>query len=328
MTKKDYVHLRNTLDFKLSHKWLVGHIAVDLALLAVPVLLLFGRPGNLGFNLPDIGRCLVAALSLATLYFRSFSMMHEAVHGLIASHRRWNDFAGLAYGAICFLPFAQWREIHLLHHYWSGNIEKDPVRKITVLFRQEPTFACRVMSAFWPTWIPAAALMQNYVFWAESLLRFRQKKSVLSLFGLALPLVLWGSLFASIGLQLSAFVVIPSIALYLALVEMVNFPHHTDLPQYEGETRLALWEQYKTARSCFYPKAVERFVLLNFNYHIEHHLFPTLPWYRLESLSRILREQIPDYFFSQGNEWIRHNRKRSLKEVCLSQSAGEKEKAA
>lgn len=320
MTKTDYMQLRANLDFKLRHAWLFTHALIDLALIALPVYLLWNH--ELSWSLESFARALGASIPLSVFYFRSFSMMHEGVHGLLASHRRTNDLLGIIYGAACFLPFAQWREIHLLHHYWSGNVEKDPVRRITLLFKQEPIFITKVMCFFWPTWLPAAAVMQNYVFWSESVVRL--KKNPLAVASVTLPLALWAGIFAFAGLHLSLFVIIPSILIYLALVEMVNFPHHTDLPQYDGDTKFSLWEQHKTARSCFYPKMFERFVLLNFNYHIEHHLYPTLPWYRLESLSQRLRKEIPDYFFSDGNEWVRFNRKRPFREVCLSESSEKK----
>lgn len=325
MDKAEYIALRATLDFKPQAKYLGRHIAGDFALLGVAISLMWTP---LGWNLLSALRALGAASFLAILYFRAFSMMHDGVHGAILVSRRGNDLAGVFYGALCFLPFTQWREIHLLHHQWSGNVEKDPVRKITVLFRGKPSFLTGFMSFFWPTWIPAAAAMQNYVFWSESLRRFRNGRGALAKLSLVLPVLLWSAVFILAGWTISAAVIVPSIVFYLALVEMVNFPHHTDLPQYEGDVKAPLWEQHKTARSCFYPRLFERFVLLNFNYHIEHHLYPTLPWHELKALSSVLRSKIPDYFFSEGNEWVIRNRKRPFREVCLSQSGDSHKKAA
>lgn len=325
MDKSEYIKLRMTLDFKPRGKFLAIHIAGDFVLAGLACALVW-RP--LHFDILSALRALTASLSLAVLYFRAFSMMHEGVHGAILANRRGNDWAGLFYGALCFLPFTQWREIHLLHHQWSGNVEKDPVRKITVLFRGKPTFLTGMMSFFWPTWIPAAAAMQNYVFWSESLKRFRNGKGALAKISLALPVLLWASAFYLVGWTIVAAVLAPSILFYLALVEMVNFPHHTDLPQHEGDIKAPLWEQHKTARSCFYPRMFEHFVLLNFNYHIEHHLYPTLPWHQLKGLNPVLRSKIPDYFYSNGNEWVVRNRRRSFREVCLSQSGGSNKEAA
>ena len=47
--------------------------------------------------------------------------------------------------------------------------------------------------------------------------------------------------------------------------------------------RLNLWEQQATTRSCRYPGILSELLVLNFNLHTEHHLFPALPWFRLKA---------------------------------------------
>jgi fatty acid desaturase len=37
---------------------------------------------------------------------------------------------------------------------------------------------------------------------------------------------------------------------------------------------------------------VVRFMLCNLNYHLEHHLFPSVPWYRLPRLHALLEDEI------------------------------------
>src|SRR5690606_35780940 len=78
--------------------------------------------------------------------------------------------------------------------------------------------------------------------------------------------------------------VLPGLFLYLVMVEVINFPHHLELPQYEGEHKLKVWDQFLISRSCHYPKWFSHFVLNNFNLHAEHHLFPQAPWYMLDEL--------------------------------------------
>lgn len=326
MTKQEYTELRGQLDFKLRYGWLWIHLATDILLVGIPAGLLYYFWGEAQLNAQTIAVWTVCNLSLAIFYFRSFSMMHEAVHGTLSTNRRLNGALGFFYGAACFLPFGQWREIHLVHHYWAGNIEKDPVRKLSLVFKGPPTRASQFLSFMWKSWFPILALMQTYVFWFESARRSILKPTFLGLLGLILPLAAWGAIFTLAPWSITAVVLVPSILFYLALVEVVNFPHHTDLPQYEGEVRLALWDQHEIARSCFYPKLMTRFVLLNFNYHIEHHLYPTLPWYRLEALSQELRGRITRYNYSKGNEWILRNRRKPLEEVCTSTSSHNDEK--
>jgi fatty acid desaturase len=94
------------------------------------------------------------------------------------------------------------------------------------------------------------------------------------------------------------------------LVEFVNLPHHLELPTYRGDTRLAPLEQHRIARSGIYPKWFSRGVLLNFNLHLEHHLFPTLPWHELENARRLVRPALgPLYNETFGSQWLRRHRK-------------------
>jgi omega-6 fatty acid desaturase (delta-12 desaturase) len=316
MTKESYLNLRSGLEFRPNNGRLFSHFFIDMALISGPIYWLRSfHSSGVHWSLGNAGAGISCIVLLAVFYFRSFSMMHEAVHGSGIGHRKWNDRLGLFYGIFCFLPFEHWKEIHLLHHHWAGNVEKDPVMKLVLDFRKPPTRAHRIFSLLWRSWFPILALMQNYVFWFVCISRFRQHKSASRWVSLILPVAIWGLFFAFAGMQLSCLILIPSILAYMCLVEVINFPHHLSLPQYEGDTKLNLWDQHQIARSCIYPKLFSSVVLLNFNYHTEHHLFPTLPWYRLPIVSQALRSSLPEYNLSIGNAWIRANRRKSLEEV-------------
>ena len=43
----------------------------------------------------------------------------------------------------------------------------------------------------------------------------------------------------------------------------------------------------------FSTNALNRFVYMNMNYHVEHHLYPTVPFHALPRLSAKIRSQIP-----------------------------------
>ncbi len=312
MTKSKYIEIRTTLDFGFSYRWLVIHIASDLILLSFPIL---WAAQHVGLSTVSVVWGLASAIPLAAFYFRSFSMMHEAVHGAILPARKWNDLLGLFYGIFCFLPFVHWKQIHLLHHQWAGNVEKDPVMKLVLDFRKPSTPTREFLSLLWRSWFPILAILQTYVFWTVSISRFWQDISLSRFMSLVLPVTIWGAAFAFADLSTTLLVTIPSILLYLATVEVINFPHHMNLPQYEGETKLALWDQYKIARSCIYSRFLARGLLLNFNYHVEHHLYPTLPWHQLDKLSERLHKELVGYNFTMGNQWILQNRVKPLEEV-------------
>jgi fatty acid desaturase len=70
------------------------------------------------------------------------------------------------------------------------------------------------------------------------------------------------------------------------------------------DRKLPLWEQAHSTRSCYYPRGISEFLVLNFNFHIEHHLFPTLPWYRLRRARALVKPVLGDGYTEEvGVTW-------------------------
>jgi omega-6 fatty acid desaturase (delta-12 desaturase) len=111
-----------------------------------------------------------------------------------------------------------------------------------------------------------------------------------------------------------------SLVLYLAMVELVNFPHHLDTHLFEDDpegTKLAVWDQPSTTRSCYYPFPLSEVLFLNFNFHTEHHVFPRAPWWHLRVLRRSLRARSSVYHECVAVGWNIRNRCRPLSEVAI-----------
>jgi fatty acid desaturase len=104
------------------------------------------------------------------------------------------------------------------------------------------------------------------------------------------------------------------VALYLIAEELVNLPHHIGMPT--SSTKLTAWDQHRVTRSCYYPIGLSELFVLNFNFHVEHHLFPSLPWYRLRAARELLRPELDQgYHEAVGLEWNVRNRRRGLEEI-------------
>jgi fatty acid desaturase len=60
--------------------------------------------------------------------YAMFTAMHEACHRAISAEHRWlNEGVGYVAVAICFqAPFRAFRYIHLSHHKYTNDPEKDP----------------------------------------------------------------------------------------------------------------------------------------------------------------------------------------------------------
>jgi fatty acid desaturase len=68
---------------------------------------------------------------------------------------------------------------------------------------------------------------------------------------------------------------------------------------------------------------ISELLVLNFNFHIEHHLFPNLPWYRLRAARRLIKPTLGvGYRRARGLGWLMRERKRNLVDV-LSQASSD-----
>jgi omega-6 fatty acid desaturase (delta-12 desaturase) len=267
---------------------------------------------------------------LSVLMFRSFALMHEAVHGVASRTRFTNEAVGVVSGALCLLAYEPWKAAHLEHHLWSGNIDRDPVMAMVKVFPRWPGPLRATLSFGWRIWLPILSVLQHSVFFALSASYFaRRPKTLLSGASVLAAPLLWGALFFLLPASISGGVVLPAIALYLLGTEIINAPHHLGLPQYGGDTKLPLWEQFRIARTCVYPRWLARFVVLNFNYHAEHHMFPDLAWYELPLAHEAVR-----VIFAHGYHedpqfaWVLRNRRRALLAVITQREEGVTEKLA
>ncbi len=264
----------------------------------------------------------VAILLIASLLFRNFSIMHDAVHKAVLKNKWANDLVGIISGGICLLPFEQWRRSHLEHHTWSGNLDKDPVTAFITIFPKFPARIRNVFNFFWKSWFPLLAIVQYTVFWAlAAKITLQNRLSPRLAVSLAAPGVIWGAAFAFAPTSFVLGALLPGAIVYFVAVEVVNFPHHLQLPQYRGETRFAFWEQYKISRSCVYPQWFATWVVLNFNYHTEHHLYPDVPWYHLAKLQKPVRVALGANYNTDTNfTWILENKPKSLDAVIHYQA--------
>lgn len=263
---------------------------------------------------------LLAIPILSALMFRNFSLMHEAVHGLVSKKKDLNNVFGIFSGALCGLPYEPWKQVHLEHHYWSGNVEKDPVMGLMRTYPHWPKALQKTATFCWQCWIPLLAVFQYFIFWWHSSLQFiKNPKSPAIAASLIFPFLFWGSLMMFLPSDFFITIVTPAALIYLVAVEVINFPHHIGLPQYRGDHKIATWNQFEIARSCIYPTWLARYIVLNFNYHIEHHMFPDAPWYHLDKIHLVLKEELNEKYNTDPQFlWILKNRPKPLDKLLLT----------
>jgi omega-6 fatty acid desaturase (delta-12 desaturase) len=305
--KADYSRIQKQLRSRPSLLPTLGVVALDVAILCA-VSNLSGR----GWV------CYFAAQALiALLCFHSFALLHECGHGSATPWRWLNVVLGHCASILCFIPFYPWKYIHLKHHTWAGHLENDPTLRSLRTFRDQGTPA--LARAGWRSWIPISALLQHVVYLGYPLRMYRAGELTSRRLMRSAASVLWMLAaytaiyeFAPAALHPRSWAL--GVALYLITEELVNLPHHVGMPT--SATRLAPWDQHRVTRSCYYPIGLSEFFVLNFNFHIEHHLFPSLPWYRLRAARKLLVPALGEgYDQAVGVEWNVRNRRRGLDEI-------------
>ena len=309
MDRKQYMQIRKAHNLAINNFALPIHYFFET--------LLIGSVALIWVYLQNTFYTLFAIPIVSAIIFRNFSLMHEAVHLAVSKSSRLNDIVGLISGSICLLPFEPWKKSHLEHHLWTGNVERDPVMAIIKFLPSlNPRFQS-FLSACWRLWIPTLSIMQYGVFYfLAAKIYLAKRDSIRVLISLCAPLILWGFLFTLLPTSFTLIILLPALILYMIAVEIVNFPHHLQLQQYAGDAKFALWDQHHFARSCTYPKWFARWVVLNFNYHIEHHMFPDVPWYHLDKLHISVKSALTDSYNSDEQfAWILANKPKELASV-------------
>lgn len=317
MDKKIYLSLRNQWREQEVKGQLSRHFFLD-ATLFIGIALW----GNFCAQTDALWALVICWPLIAVLMFRNFSMMHEAVHFAAAPTKRFSNAAiGVWCGSLCLLPFEPWKKIHLEHHLWSANIDKDPSMSLVKAFPRWPSWLRAAINFFWRLWLPILACMQYGVFGVHSLALLKKNwRSPSYLASVIVPLLFWGGVLSVASSSFLLGALLPGVLLYFLAIEIVNFPHHLELPKLEGEAKDKLWDQHKTARSCLYPRWVSQFIVLNFNYHIEHHLYPRAQWHQLPEIHRQLIQALGENYNTDPQfAWILKNRKRRLEDILADQ---------
>lgn len=300
-----YLAIREELDLTPSIGPTLAIVALDLSLLAAVVVLL--RRG-------DWPSFIASQFLLAVIFFNSFSILHECGHGNISRFRLVNALVGHYASTFCFIPYYPWKYIHQQHHAWAGNLDRDPTLRSIRRFKERGV--PRMVRACWRTWIPLGAFLQHLIFVTYPYQMWRSGQMTRSRLLASCASVAW--LLASfLALwRLAPDVVRPSnfvlaLAVFFVAEELVNVPHHVGMPTFAE--KLPVWAQHQTTRSCYYPRGLSEVLVLNFNFHIEHHMFPSLPWHRLRRARGLVRPALGvEYQETFGISWNLENRRRDI----------------
>ena len=272
---------------------------------------------------------ILSSLVLALVLHHAYLLLHEATHSAVAKSRAINLCVGHVCGWLIGVPFLSRQRSHMLHHAWTGHPEGDPANKRVIerFAVMSPRQATR-LERIWRSWVPLLTLNDRIGLWRDGfqrhrahpkLVRFQQEIRANRLYLLGYVVVaVWLARSGTFADFTSWY--LPAWAIQLSLDELVNLPHHAESPLLaQSDAALPLWEQHRVTHSCRSLWFWSSCLLLNFNLHTAHHLYPWIPWSGLPEVHAKLLRKLPALHSEQEtrNEltWSLRNRRRSLLEI-------------
>lgn len=205
---------------------------------------------------------------------------HEGVHGALARHPGWNRWWSCLAAWPVLQNFAAYKVLHLRHHRHLG-VAGDP--------DHYPNYSSWTWAVFLAHWLRLLIGYPVYITMIP-ILGFRQGSpsdrrwiiaESLAVLGLVAGGVALAWRFDGWQLLLHAWVI--PMLLINTMVNIRGMSQHTLLEHAADPIR--------GTRSIL-TNRITRFFMCNENYHLEHHLFPRVPWYNLDELHRMLRDEL------------------------------------
>jgi fatty acid desaturase len=246
---------------------LTGHLGL---ILGVGALIGIGVPG--WWALVPVQGVLIVFL---------FTLEHEATHRTPFANERLNDEAGRVAGFLLLLPFEWFRFFHLAHHRWTNIEGKDPE-----LAGEKP--------ATWAAWAWHVSGLPYWVAEVRLLLRLVWGRADDDFVPpLARSRVVWEARGMAVGYLVVAvnpvlwplfwWVWILPVLLGQPFLRLYLLAEHGDCPRVAN--------MFENTRTTFTNRVV-RFLAWNMPYHVEHHVWPQVPFHRLPEVHRMMKEEL------------------------------------
>ena len=227
---------------------------------------------------------------LGAAFVQWFVILHEAGHDTLFRSRRLNGLAGSLAGAMSLIPYRCWRRVHGRHHKWTGWQDLDPTTE-SLAPRERRPLERAMVNLCWRFWIPLFSVgyrIQNYWNLPRLFAMFERggDRRAMQRDAFAL-LAIYAGLLVIVGPMAMLRTVGAALIISLVLEDLLLLSQHTHVPQNvsEGESvrPFPAIEQAQFTRSLRLPNAVSR-VLLHFDAHELHHMYPFVPGYHLHRI--------------------------------------------
>ncbi len=187
----------------------------------------------------------------------SGTVIHDASHNSAHRNRIVNSFLGHGSALMLGFAFPVFTRVHLQHHAHVNDPENDPDHYV---------------STGGPLWLIAARFFYHEIFFFKR--KLWRKNELLEWF--LSRLFLFTIVFIAIRYGFIGYVMnfwfVPALVVGIALGLFFDYLPHRPFTERD---------RWKNAR--VYPSRILNLLILGQNYHLVHHLWPSIPWYRYES---------------------------------------------
>ncbi len=204
---------------------------------------------------------------------------------------------------------------------WRSR-KRSGVSKVYAILSKRRGLAYHILNIAWKGYFPILAAGQSLGTLIYPISLFNKRDYRLALDCTASVLFLAASWIAFIALiPLNPYLVLVWIFSFFLVYEMLSAPNHYAIGYKKKSRKDLIYNQYKYTRSCEMSEKAAYWIFLNFNFHTEHHLYPTLPWPELKKANQHLKDTLKESYNCE--HWIKWNRKQRKLDVstCLSQDA-------
>ena len=227
-----------------------------------------------------ISKSIYLVILLGYSYYQFQFILHETSHKTMFTNTKVNEFVGNLIGVLAGYDFKTYRVNHMKHHKFLGT-DQDP--EFGNFIHEENESKSKIFLLL------KSLFFIDFLLLLKNLLLNNQKKGEKSFNAiyLSIPLYLF---FMIIMYKNDISGLIYHVFILLLSVGSITF----FLNRYRG---LSEHPMGKTAEKSMYTKTNKNilfqflFANFNFNYHIEHHIFPEISSYYYPSINKILDEK-------------------------------------
>ena len=220
---------------------------------------------------------LAAGIFLTALAINAFVILqHDGMHGTLLRNRRANWLVSALLAASFLMSFTAYRTMHLRHHRYLGD-PRDPDEYHNYTHNVALVWLMQFVRLFFGSPIYAVLIP---ILALRHATRAERRSIALEY---AIVLVLWGTLLYTLPMRTLFFAwIAPLLLMGVFTVVRGIAEHGFTIPS----------DPVVSSRTMV-PNPVVSFLMLNINYHLEHHLFPEIPSYHLPRMHRLIWPRIP-----------------------------------